>query len=66
MGFAFFLYASDAPGNVDCEIIYEITSSAIADSYRNQMEEGLHQGLPWAVQAAAGRMGAARSEGRAS
>jgi hypothetical protein len=61
MGFAFFLYASDEPGSTDCEIVYEI-SALIEDAYRNQMEEGLHQGLPWAVQAEAGRQGAARSK----
>jgi hypothetical protein len=64
MGFAFFLYASDEPGSTDCEILYEV-SAPLEDSYRTQMEEGLHQGLPWTVQAAAGRMGAARSKGAA-
>ena len=64
MGFAFFLYASDEGGSTDCEILYEI-SALIEDSYRTQMEEGLHQGLPWSVQAAAGRQGAARSQEQA-
>jgi hypothetical protein len=61
MGFAFFLYASDESGSTDCEIIYEV-SAPIEDAYRTQMEEGLHQGLPWIVQAAAGRQAAARSK----
>jgi len=64
MGFAFFLYASDEPGSTDCEILYAI-SAPIDDSYRPQMEEGLHQGLPWAVSAAAGSLGAARSKDQA-
>jgi hypothetical protein len=64
MGFGFFLYASDEPGSTDCEILYGI-SAPIEDLYRNQMEEGLHQGLPWVVQAAAGRLSAAKSKEQA-
>lgn len=60
MGFAFSLYASVLPGYVDCEILYA-AGLPVENGYRREMEEGLHQGLPWAVQAAATRLGAARS-----
>lgn len=60
MGFAFNLYASVMPGYVDCEILYA-AGLPVENGYRREMEEGLHQGLPWAVQAAAARLGAARS-----
>jgi hypothetical protein len=61
MGFAFTLYASVLPGYVDCEILYA-AGLPVEEGYRKQMEEGLHQGLPWAVQAAATRLGAQRSQ----
>jgi hypothetical protein len=60
MGFAFSMYASVLPGYVDCEILYA-AGLPVEDGYRKEMEEGLHQGLPWAVQAAATRLGAQRS-----
>ncbi len=60
MGFAFYVYASKMSGYVDVEIFYAI-GAGIQDSYRKTMEESLHQGLPWTVQAVAMRQGAARS-----
>jgi len=60
MGFGFFFYASQRPGYTDCEVLFGI-GAPVEDSYRVQMEEGLHQGLPWMVQAAAVQEGAAKS-----
>ncbi len=65
MGFGFFLYASALPGYVDCEILFAI-GAPVESAYRKQMEEGLHEGLPWAVQAAVTRLGAAKTREDAS
>ena len=60
MGFAFYAYRSKLAGYVDAEILFAI-GAGVQDDYRARMEEGLHQGLPWTVQAVAMRQGAAKS-----